>query len=211
MKKFIVFSILVAVAAITVGIIRQQADGPETAVTAAAEITTTTAAASPSTSSTTVTTARKTAIKAALQSTMTTRPAAAGSSPTTVATAPTTTTMPVAPTTTITSVATVTPTCTVVADNPSVSKGGSQTIRVTSNMPATKVKIEMAYPKFGTGKPNPRQTYNPTTDAAGSVIQTFVVSDWSTAPVTVLIQFYGPSGAFLGGPACRTSFMSTES
>lgn len=212
MKKFLVLSAIVGLTGIGAGLAGRQSDPePSTTVAAAApESAITAPAAGAPTSSTTATPKVAAKPTAAKVTTTTTRPVATSSSPTTVATAPPTTTTLLAPTTTITSMATVTPTCTVVADNPSVSKGGSQTIRVTSNMPTTKVKIEMAYPKFGTGKPNPRQTYNPTTDTAGSVIQTFLVSDWSTSPVTVLVQFYGPTGAFLGGPACRTSFMSTE-
>lgn len=212
MKKFIVFSILAALAAITVGVIHREAEPTAIAVQTAAGATTTSTTLAPDAAPTSSTTSPKVIAKVAAKvATTTTRPVVS-SSPTTATTgAPmTTTTTTAVSTTATTTVATVTPTCTVVADNPTVRVGGSQTIRITSNMPTTKIKLEMAYPKFGTNKPNPRQTYSPTTDAAGSVTQTFLASDWSTAPVTVLVQFYGPTGAFLGGPACRTSFISTE-
>jgi hypothetical protein len=208
MKKFLVLSAVVGLAGIGVAFAGRQSDPAATVVETASDSPTSTTGAP--VIETTSTTARKVAAKVAVKATTTTRPAAV-SSPTTATTSASATTTTAAPTTTTTSVATVTPTCTVAADNPTVSGGSSQTVRVTSNMPTARVKIEMAYPKFGTNKPNPRQTYSPTTDTAGSVTQTFLVSDWSTVPVTVLVQFYGPTpGTYLGGPACRTTFISTE-
>lgn len=211
MKKFLVLSAIVGLAGIGVGIAGRDNKPKDTVVeTADASPTPSTLAPIVETSSTT---APKVTAKVAAKATTTTRPSAAVTSSPTTATpdAQVTTTTVAATTTTTTAVATIAPTCTVAADNQTVKMGDSQTIRVTSNMPTARVKIEMAYPKFGTNKPNPRQIYSPTTDTAGSVTQTFLVSDWSTSPVTVLIQFYGPTpGTYLGGPACRTTFISTE-
>lgn len=215
MKKFLVLSAILGLAGLGVGIVGRQSDPePSTTVAAAAPETTTTTPAVEAATSSTV--APKVAAKpTAARVTTTTRPAAGSSSPTTVTTAApvtaTTTTTIVSPTTT-TALATAAPTCTATADNPTVVKGSSQTIRISSNMPTTKLKLEMNYPKFDLkpGIGNPRQTYFPTTDASGSVAHTFSVSEWSTAPVKVSIQFYKTTGV-VGPLACSTSFMSTES
>lgn len=211
MKKFLILSAILGLAGLGVSIAGSQS--PESTVVESAADAPTTSTTTPAAAVTTSSTVAKVATKApakAVATTTTRPPAAVASSPTTTTTATQVTTTTLAPTTTTTALAAVTPTCTVAAAKASVGPGETQTISVTSNMPTTKVKIEMAYPKFGTNQPNPRQTYTPTTDAAGSVTQSFMASDWSTAPATVRVQFYKPTGV-VGPLACSTSFMSTES
>lgn len=212
MKKFLALSAILGLAGIGVGVARQQ-NQPTTRVVeaAAADTTTTSTSIAPAaTTQTSPTTARKVTAKVAPKATTTTRAVAASLSPTTVTTAAPVTTTSVAGPTTTTTVAGPTPTCTATVDKPSISQTDTQTIRVASTMVATKTRIEIQYPKFGTGTPNPRQTYTPTTDAAGSVTQTFRPIDWSTVPAAVNVQFYGPAGNILGAPSCKTTFISTQ-
>lgn len=198
MKKFIVLSMLVAVAAITVGIIRRHEPAPVAVVAASVPTTTTTASLAPVNAPTTA--------KPAVKVPQTTARPAVATTATTVhpAVAPTTTT--VAPMTT-TTLAGPTPTCTVTAANPSV-HGGFQTVTVSSNMPLTKTLITIQYPKFNTGAPNPRQGFTPTTDGAGGVVQSFGVIDKSTAPASVVVQFFNAAGHVSSG-GCQTTFLAT--
>ena len=152
----------------------------------------------------TVTTTTRPAITA------TTRPAA----PVTTTTAApvvsadvTTTTAPVVATTTTTMATTTTvPTCSVAVANPTAVKGSDQTVTLTSDAPGQRFRLQASYPQFGTGKPNPRQTFEVTTDAAGGWTQTFSVIATSTVPVNVWATPYGDQGQLLTDSSCYAAF-----
>lgn len=203
MKKFLVLSAIVGLAGIGVGLAGHQSEPSATLVETAADVTTTSTpiapAAATETSSTTI---RKTAAKIAPKVTTTTRPVAGLSLTTAITAAPVTTTT--APASTITTTGALSPTCTATAANPSVHKGDTQTISVVSNMPTTKTRMTIQYPKFDTGRPNPRLEYTLTTDAAGTVSKSFSVSETSTVPAAVSIQFYDAAGHLVSG--CQTNF-----
>lgn len=219
MKKFITLSLLVAIAGIAVGIIRRQDSGTPLAsaeVVAAAQQDTgnilepyqkadelaassITTAPKKVAAKVTTTTAKKagTPVAAMAPTTSTTRPVATTTT-TTVAPVTTTSTVPAAPA----------PTCSTTADQPKVGPHDTQTIQVTSNQPNSTTVIEMSYPKFDlkVGVGNPRQTYSTTTDAAGSASKSFMPSDWSTAPTSVLVRIYNSSSKVVA--TCQTTFQS---
>lgn len=215
MKKFLIFSAIVGLAGIGFGLANQPNGIPATVVaqnpvaddvpegttsSTAAPITSTTVVAKPAVKTkTSVTTAK------AATTTTTARTVA----PTTPIPSPTTvTTVAVVATTSIT-VAKATPTCTVSVSQTTAHKYDTLEVRVTSNMPLTKTRIEIQYPKFGTGKPNPRQTFTPTTDANGTVAQPFTVIDTSTVDASVTVEFYDAAGRIMGPAPCQTAFQST--
>lgn len=206
MKKFIVLSILVALGAITVGVIRRHESRPTTAVTAA-EVTTTTIAPTATSS----TTAAPQAAKVAAKTTATT--ARRATSPTTAALAPATTTSTTfrpATTTTTTARATTTigpaPTCTVAADNPSVTYNDSQVIRLASNMPNTPVTVVMVYPK-ATANGYPQQfNHRVTTDGGGADVWSFKSTTMTAGTVTISVSI-SPPGRTMSN-VCRTTFQS---
>lgn len=214
MKRFLVLSAIVGVAGLGVGF-AGRSGSPAPQVAAPVETTTTTAAvpvpapAAPPVAPTAAATATKKA--AAPKPTVTTQRPAAAPAPTTttrpVVAAPTTTTTaaPVASTTT-TTLAVVTPDCTVAAEKPAVHPGDQQTITVQT-APGTKGRLTVQYPKFGTGKPNPRFEYTFTADGAGTFVKTFAVQDTSTVPAAVNVSLYDSAGHL--NSACASSFTST--
>lgn len=207
MKKFLVLSSLVAVAGLGVGIATRQDPAPQATTTAAADMTTTTLAAEPATTSTTARAATKAATKTtATTARQVTAPANTAVAPA-IAAPTTTTTVPATASTTATTVPKVSSSCTVTAANPSVHKGDSQTITILSNMPSNKTRLTIQYPKFDTGKPNPRLEYTLTTDAAGAATQSFSVGETSTVPVSVSVQIYDAAGHLV--PGCQTTFSAS--
>lgn len=200
MKKFLILSAIVGLAGIGAGIVRQH----ETATTTVEAVT--------ATSSTTVTTVPPTSPPTTVRKVLakatptTTRQV---STPTTVAatiTTAATTNTTIAPTTT--TKAWPTANCSVSAANASVHKGDSQMISVTSDRPMTKTRLTIHYPTFNTGKPNPTQTFTPTTDDSGAVTQNFVVADTSTVPVAVTVEFFDPATSYTMRGGCTTSFQT---
>lgn len=211
MKKLIILSAIVGLAGIGIGIAgRQNAPAPSTNVAAATDITTTSssvAAQAPATSPTTRPAAKAT-VKSTASTTRVAVPAVVtATSSTTRPSATTTSSAPVPTTTTTTTVAGPSPTCTATVANPSVHKGDIQTITIVSNMPTTKSRLTIQYPKFNTGAPNPRLEYTLTTDPAGSTSKSFSVGETSTVPVAVSVQFYDAAGHLV--PGCQTTFAST--
>lgn len=211
MKKFVIISMLVAIGGIGAGIVRRQ-DPASTSVAAIETVeTTTTTAAAPVVATTPAPAGAGKAVVKASTTPTTARPATT----TTIAPKATAvTTAPVAASTTTTTSTTATtavivPNCSASVANPTVNKGDAQEVRVTSNQPTTKTRITIQYPKFGTGSPNPRQTFTPTTDSAGSVTQAFNVIDTSTVTVPVTVEFYTPDGR-ISASRCQTTFTSTS-
>lgn len=98
------------------------------------------------------------------------------------------------------------PPCKIVVEKRTVAVGETQTVRVSSKLPGTKIRIVVQYPRFGAGKPNIRQTFEPTTGADGSAVQVFEVLEAASVPVPVTVEFYDPDGRILAEPRCRTSF-----
>jgi hypothetical protein len=115
-----------------------------------------------------------------------------------------TTTTTAAPSATTTTMAEPAASCTVVAAQPTASKGSQQTVTLTSNMPANRFRLDIQYPQFGTGKPNPRQTFELTTDDAGAFTHEFPVLASSTVPAPVRVQFWNAEGHLV--PGCATTF-----
>lgn len=201
MKKFVVFSILIAVAAITVGVIRRQTDSPETAV-AAAEITTTTAAATSST--TAVTQAVKVAAKTEATVRRATAPTTTGAVATTSTTRPATSTTtspaavilgtPVSSTTTIR----FKPACALTVENPTVAPEGDQVVRLTSNMPNVSAAIKI-------GSKGSQWTKTDSNGSASWQVQAPTTS--GVVPVTTTFAFI--TGQVIGS-VCSSSFDVTS-
>lgn len=194
MKKFVVLSMLVAIAGISVGIIRRQEPAPP-AVAAASAPTTTTISLTPvptaakAKAGVTLTTARRA-----------TSPAAA------TAVAPTTTPRPAATTSTTAALATTTtmaagpaPTCTLSPDG--------RAVRLTSNLPNTPYKMNAMYPPDPPKMNSPQQfTRQATTDAAGGDLWNPVPS-MRSGTARISVSFY-PAGARSVSGLCSTSFTS---
>lgn len=199
MKKFIILSVLVALAGISIGVLRRQSDSPA-AVAAATEVSTSTTVV-PGASSTTVTTARKattkTTVKAATPTTA--RPA---TSPTTavpaqVASTTSTTTARSQPTT---------PTCSVAATSVVLTGYDGvawEDIRITSNMTQTRTRLQVEYPGAKV------QQFWLTTSANGAAEKRFQVRQPGSAQA--IIDFYDVAENHIGGsPACQTAFEIAE-
>lgn len=120
--------------------------------------------------------------------------------------ATTTTTALVAATTTTTMATTTVPTCSVAVASPVAAEGSEQTVTLTSDAPGRRFRLQVSYPQFGTGKPNPRQTFEITTDGAGSWAQTFKVIATSTVPANVWATPYGDQGQLLTDSSCYATF-----
>lgn len=205
MKKFLALSAVIAVAGLGIGIASRGGSDGQPAEAAITTSTTVNAEAPQSTPTTGPKAATKTATKPTTATTgaKVATPSAVVATTSTTRPAATTTTSAPAPTTSTTG---PTATCTVTVASPSTHKGDPQEVRVSSNMPATKTRITIQYPKFNTGRPNPRQTFTPTTDGTGSAAQSFNVIDTSTEPVWVEVELYNAAGHPV--PVCHTTFMS---
>lgn len=203
MKKFIVLSMLVAVVAITVGIVRRHAPALGVVVAASAPTTTTTVLSAPATAPTTA--------KPAVKVTQTTARAVVATTSTTArpAVAPTTTTT-VAPTTTTTIAVGSAPTCTVSPDKASVAYGEPQVLRLTSSLTNTSMAMSVTYPADpNTMNKVPRQfVHQATTDSSGSDSWTTSSPPRSVGPVHVSVNFY-PTGAKQIGALCSMTFQAT--
>jgi hypothetical protein len=214
MKKFIVVSLLAAVAGIGVGVTRRSGDSPTTTVSATAgdqSTATTTTAAPEARGGTGPTTAApaKVAVKAP-----TTPTTAWPTTTTTAKRATTTTTAPVATTTTAGPATTTTtagpsPACTITPNQSALSGSEPQALRLTSNLANTPVKIFAMYPAdLSTMNKIPQQrVHQAVTDAGGADTWSFVGHPGNPGNVQVWVNFY-PVGAKQVGSLCRTSFQA---
>lgn len=217
MKKFLFVSAIIAAIGLAVGFTAD--DTPGGAVTAAKATTTTAVAASAPVEATPAAPVPAPVVKATAAPTGTTirrvTPTTIAAPTTTTTAAPVTTTTK-APTTTTTAAPVTTTTtvaapqwdCTVTVAAPVTTMGDQQTVTLTSNAPARRFRLEVQYPKFNTGRPNPRLRFVVTTDGAGGLTQTFVVNDTSTVPVQVMATAYNDAGQPYGNE-CVTYFQST--
>lgn len=197
MKKFIVLSLLVAIAGIAFGVIRRQEPS------AAAVVATESSTASSSTV-TTVTTAKP---AVAAKVTTTTRPRAAGIAATTTTTRPVAASSPTttaAPTTTTTVAAPqqITPMCSTSATPATAGSyigGGTwEDVRIASNMPKTRARLIVQYPTL-------KQQFWLETDAGGAAKKIFQLRDSGTTSLSV--DFYDAAENHVGGsPACQSTF-----
>lgn len=201
MKKFLALSAVIAVAGLGIGIASRGGSDGQPVQMAITTSTTVTVAAQPTPTTIAPKVATKVATKATTATTGRVAPPVAVVATTSTTRTAVTTTAP-APTTTTTTGPT--PTCTVTMASPSTHYGDSQEARVASNMPATKTRITVHYPKFG--RPNRTQTFVLTTDGAGVAVQSFNVIDTSTEPVGVSVEFYNAAGYAIW--ACQTTFTS---
>lgn len=207
MRKFIVLSILAAIAGITVGIVRRQPPATTT-VAVAAEITSTTTTV-PATSTTvptakTVGTAKVTSttrpkIAAPVVATSTTRPAQLATT--------TTTTKPISSTASTTvAIARAAPTCVIVPATTSLNVGQQQILRLTSNMPQTNVTMKLTEPAPPNAYPN-TFVNRLVTDDAGSSTWSFRSDAWTAGAVRVTVSFT-PTGSSTVENVCGTSYQS---